>query len=269
MPGFPIINDIDFAALYRNHIQLATREPKTAQDWDSKAENLLTQGSDFQDDYSRAFVAKMALKPSDSLLDIGCGGGAIGLSVAPTIRQVYALDFSPKMLQVVQQRAQQLGINNLQPLLKSWYDNWDEVPECDVCVSSRSSMVDDLEAALNKLNAKAKRAVYMTMTVEKDFIAQDVLRHIGRDSIGFPSYIYALNILHQQGYRVSVDFICTQTGMSRVSEWNEEAFIRSVAWSLGQLREQEIQKLKAYFAQQQPAQARPNEKVWAFLSWEK
>ena len=36
-----IINDIDFAELYRNHIQLASRESKTAQDWDQKAEKML------------------------------------------------------------------------------------------------------------------------------------------------------------------------------------------------------------------------------------
>ncbi|EJS88296.1 hypothetical protein AAUPMC_13711, partial [Pasteurella multocida subsp. multocida str. Anand1_cattle] len=64
-------------------------------------------------------------------------------------------------------------------------------------MSSRSSMVADLDDAIDKLNAKAKKAVYMTMIVEKDFIARDILQYIGRDSVGFPNYMYALNLLHQ------------------------------------------------------------------------
>lgn len=270
-----IINDIDFAELYRNHIQLASRESKTAQDWDQKAEKMLQNPNDFRDgfrdDYVNAFLAKMDLRPNDSVLDVGCGGGAIGLSLASAVKQVYALDFSEKMLDVVKTRAQQLAIDNVTPMLKSWYDDWQDVPECDICVSSRSSMVNDLADALHKLNSKAKRAVYMTMTVEKDFIAIDILRSIRRDSIGFPSYIYALNLLHQQGYQVKVDFIQSCYGMTQVpaDEWNEEAFIRSVAWSIGQLNEQEIAKLKRYFAEQHPRSSYLPQRQWAFLSWQK
>ncbi|KAE9525706.1 class I SAM-dependent methyltransferase [Testudinibacter aquarius] len=264
------IHDIDFAELYRQHLRQATRAPKSAQDWDQKAEKMRQAAVDLQDDYVTAFLAKMALQAGDSVLDVGCGGGAIGLSLAKQVKQVYALDFSPKMLEVVQQRAAVLKVNNITPLLKSWDDDWRDVPLCDICVSSRSSMVNDLEAALNKLNQKAKRAVYMTMTVDKNFVAQEILQAIGRDGVGFPGYIYALNILYQQGYQVSVDFIHSTFGMNHVSEWDKAALIRSVQWSIGRLSEHEITKLEAYYHQHQTQlSSYPSQKLWALLSWRK
>lgn len=265
-----ILNDVNFAELYRNHIQLASRAPKTAQQWDQKAEKMLTGNYDQQDQYVHEFLRRMTLHPDDSVLDVGCGGGAIALALAPQVKQVYALDFSEKMLQVLHSRTQQQGINNVQPLLKSWYDNWDEVPQCDICVSSRSSMVEDLADALDKLNAKAKRAVYMTMTVEKEFIQRDVLRAIGRDSVGFPSYIYAVNLLHQQGYHAKVDFIQSNSSMSPPAISDEHAFIAAVQWSIGQLTADETALLQDYFhTQQHKLSPRSNKRQWAFLSWEK
>ena len=264
------IHDIDFAELYRNHIQLATRAPKQPQDWDEKAKKMQDTQFDLKNGYVQEFLAKMELHEDDSLLDVGCGGGAIALSVAPLVKQVYVLDYSQGMLDVLQQRALDLRINNIKPLLRAWEDNWDDIPPCDICVSSRSSMVGDLQAALNKLNAKARKAVYMTMTVDKDFIDRDVLRYIGRDGIGFPCYIYAVNMLYQQGYRVSVDFM-DSGNMIQPMAFNEEDFIRSVQWSIGSdLSETEIRKLKDYFQQNQTLIThRPTHRSWAFLSWEK
>lgn len=266
------INDINFAELYRNHIQLATREPKQPQDWDEKAKKMQQSQFDLQNGYVQEFLSRMDLNPEDSLLDVGCGGGAIALSVAPFIRQVYALDYSQGMIDVLQQRANALAISNVKPILRAWEDHWQDIPVCDICVSSRSSMVNDLQLALDKLNEKARKAVYMTMTVDKDFIDREILRFIGRDNVGFPSYIYAVNMLYQQGYKVSVDFLQSGCGMIQgENELSEEDFIRSVKWSIGSdLTHTELRKLKDYFSQNtEHLTVRPTHRQWAFLSWHK
>ncbi len=266
------INEIDFAELYRNHIRLATREPKRAQDWDEKAKKMQATQFDLQSGYVQDFLSRMQFGENDTVLDVGCGGGAIALSVAPYVRQVYALDYSPGMLDLLRQRAAQLGINNITPILRAWEDNWDDIVQCDICVSSRSSMVADLQGALDKLNAKAKKAVYMTMTVDKDFIDRDVLRFIGRDGVGFPNYIYAVNLLYQQGYAVSVNFLERGCGVPKpATDFSETDFIRSVKWSIGSdLSWAEIHKLKVYYAQHQSRLVHtPTQRRWAFLSWEK
>ena len=265
------IHDINFSELYRNHFAQASREPKQPQDWDEKATKMRRNGFDLHDEYVQDFLSRMDLAQGGTLLDVGCGGGAIALAAAPYFSQVYALDYSQGMLSLLRQRAAESGIKNIRPCLRAWEDDWHDIPSCDVCVSSRSSMVADLQTALNKLNAKAKKAVYMTMTVEKDFIHQDVLRYIGRDGIGFPNYIYAVNMLHQQGYLVNVDFLdsgCTVIATDSVSE---EDFIRSVTWSIGSnLTDTELKRLKDYFQQnREKIMIPPAQKKWAFLSWRK
>ncbi|HDR0619728.1 class I SAM-dependent methyltransferase [Pasteurella multocida] len=264
------LRDVDFAELYRNHYQMAAREPKTAQDWDRKAEKMQHSEFDLNNHYVQAFVSRMDLNNVESLLDVGCGGGAICLAIAPQVKQVYGLDYSERMLSVLQQRATKLGFEHVQAIQKSWDESWEEVPVCDICVSSRSSMVADLDDAIDKLNAKAKKAVYMTMIVEKDFIARDILQYIGRDSVGFPNYMYALNLLHQKGYHASVDFITSTCGLVEPEKMTEESFIQSVQWSIGQLTDQEIQKLKAYYVTHPNlTSARGEFKTWAFVSWKK
>ncbi|WP_439291386.1 class I SAM-dependent methyltransferase [Lonepinella koalarum] len=270
------INDINFSELYKNHIQVATREPKQPQDWDRKAEQMQTSQFDLKNNYVQAFLSRMDLRDVNSVLDVGCGGGAIALACAPYVQRVYGLDYSQGMLNLLQLRSQHLNIHNILPILRAWDDDWFDVPECDVCVSSRSSMVNDLQSALDKLNAKAQKAVYMTMTVDKDFIDRDILRFIDRDGVGFPNYIYAVNMLYQQGYQVKVDFLESGCGLvepqcEKSAVISEQDFIRTVKWSIGSnLSEVEMAKLKDYYQQHQgKVNVRPAMKKWAFLSWEK
>ncbi|WP_424411566.1 methyltransferase domain-containing protein [Pasteurella sp. PK-2025] len=264
------LQDVDFAQLYRNHFQLASRQPKTAQDWDEKAAKMQHSDFDLHNQYVQHFVRRMTLSGCESLLDVGCGGGAICLAIAPHFKQVYGLDYSEGMLSLLQQRAEKLGLTHIQPLCKSWEENWDDVPECDICVSSRSSMVADLDEAIDKLNAKAKKAVYMTMLVEREFIAREILQYIGRDNVGFPNYMYALNLLHQKGYYASVDFIETGCGLLPPEKQDEASFIQCVQWSIGELSAEEVEKLKTYYATHPDLiSARPTRQRWAFLSWKK
>ena len=93
----------------------------------------------------------------------------------------------PGLLDVLQSRAEEEGLNNIETLCRSWDDNWDDVPQCDIAVASRSTMVNDMEDALNKLNAKARRHVYTTHTVDRHFIASDIMDCIGRRAVDFPN----------------------------------------------------------------------------------
>ncbi len=263
------IFDIDFGELYRSHANESIRQPKLPEDWDQKANRMRSGGGCVTADYISAFLTRMKLDGIETALDIGCGGGTIALAIAPMIQKVYALDYSPKMLEVVDERASELDITNYETILKSWEDDWSEIPECDICISSRSSMVADLEDALAKLNAKAKKSVYMTMTVEKDFVNRDILRAIGRDSVGFPTYIYAVNLLYQQGYQVSVDFIEANHQVSSQTIANVEDFIQAVTWSIGDLTADEVEKLTQYyddFGHTLPTVYHTN-RPWAFLKW--
>ncbi|AWM80831.1 SAM-dependent methyltransferase [Gammaproteobacteria bacterium ESL0073] len=265
------INDIDFGALYRNHFQRAERKPKTAIDWDEKSVNSSGNFAEVDTPYVKEFVSRMDISEAETLLDIGCGGGVISLAIAAKLKKLYALDFSAGMLALLAKNIKAMQVNNITPMQLAWEDNWDSVPVCDICVASRSTMVDDLEMALNKINQKTKKRAYLTMTVGQDFIANEILECIGRKSRGFPNYIYAVNILAQQGYNVKVDFIEAEHSPHKNKTPDLEGFIRMVQWSVGYLSDQEIECLIHFYMNNVKSKANlfKTNKMWAFLSWNK
>ncbi|WP_291953349.1 class I SAM-dependent methyltransferase [Campylobacter sp.] len=264
------IFDIDFTTLYKNHFNLSSRKDKTPKDWKDKAKKMQNSCFDLEDDYTKQFIQAMKFDKTDTILDVGCGGGALALALAPYVKAVYALDFCQDMLDIVTKRAKDLKIKNIFPILRAWEEDWQDIPVCDICISSRSSMVSDLNKALDKLNKHAKKAVYMSMIVEKDFISPKILQAIKRDSVGFPNYIYALNLLYQKNYFASVNFIESKGSFVNSQVISTEDFIESVSWSIGKLSEQEIEYLKDFHMQNpQITSAYEPLKKWALLHWDK
>ena len=122
MPDHPQIADIDFEALYREHMAAAGR-PKPASVWDARAETAVLPPAD--EGYTAEFVRRLDLTHCTSLLDVGCGPGHIALAVAPRVPQVYGLDYSTGMLARLMANAQAQGATGVQALHRSWDDDWE------------------------------------------------------------------------------------------------------------------------------------------------
>ena len=213
MSTYPSIDDIDFADLYRRHMA-AVRRPKSAEEWDVRAEAMTLPPADTG--YTAEFVRRMNLSGCDTLLDVGCGLGNIALAVAPKLSQVYGLDYSPRMLARFAQHAREQGASGAHAILRSWDDDWHDVPVCDIVVASLSTAVMDMADALRKLHAKARKRVYLTSVVNGQ--PGDASRP------AWPDYIYILNILHAMGIHARVDYMAGATSFS--AQW---AFI---AWDV-------------------------------------
>lgn len=204
----PSIQDIDFGALYRAHMAAVGR-PKPPSVWDARAEAMEHRG--IHDGYAAEFVQRMDLEGCDSLLDVGCGQGNIALALAPRLKMVHGLDYSPGMLTLFKQNAQAQGLSNAHAILRSWTDDWGDIPECDVVVASRSTAVMDMEDALRKLHAKAKKRVYLTSLVGGQFRGADLQAALGRPAPeALPDYIYILNILYAMGIHARLDYIVSR-----------------------------------------------------------
>lgn len=150
-----MIKTIDFGQLYREHLARSGRVFKTPEEWDKKAADMRTKVLDSS--YRTDFVSRMQCAAEDTLLDVGCGPGTIGLALAPQVKQVYGLDYSQGMLDAMLDNAAELKLENVQPILASWDDDWGAVPVCDIAVVSRASIVADMEDALDKLNRHARK----------------------------------------------------------------------------------------------------------------
>ncbi len=213
MPTHPSIDDIDFGELYRQHMAAVGR-PKSAEVWDARAEGMKLPP--FDTGYTAEFVRRMDLSGCDSLLDVGCGPGHIALAVAHRLTTVVGLDHSPRMLALFTQNAQAQGAGGASTILRSWYEDWADVPVCDIAVASRSTAVMDMADALRKLNAKARKRVYLTSLVGGRFGDEAKRAAAGQPAApALPDHVYIVNILHAWGIHARVDFIGTQPG----SKW--------------------------------------------------
>lgn len=259
------ILDLDFGLLYREHFAASGGRQKPPESWDARAAE---QGRDAGGSlYADEFVRRMDLTGCRTLLDVGCGPGTIALAVAPRLERVYGLDYSRGMLDAMLANAAAQGLGNVEAILRSWDEAWDDVPECDVVVASRSTLVLDMEDALSRLDAKARRRVCLTSLVGGRFVPAEVLAVLGREQPAFPDYIYIVNLLHRMGRHPRLDYI-------RVERRQEEApglerLVRRVESSLGVLRGEERERLEAWYNADPARASRAREPFrWAFVSWE-
>ncbi|ATA21444.1 methyltransferase family protein [Gibbsiella quercinecans] len=264
-----LIDDIDFATLYQQQMKLAKRTEKTPEHWDRRAEKMAQTCANPQDPYLAQLIARMDFTGAQTLLDMGCGPGSVCLNVADRLQRVYGLDYSSGMLAVARQRAQAQGIANATLLRKAWEDSWDDVPQCDIAVASRSTLVADLRQAMRKLNDKARLRVYTTHTVSPSFVDPAIQRALGRPVVELPNYAYAFNVLYQMGIQPRVDFIRGPNCQAQTDTF--EAFISAVAWSTGELNDEEKQRLFDYFTQRKhgPRPLVAPTRDWALLWWDR
>ena len=257
--------DIDFAQRYRQHLAAARGQPKPPQAWDQRAGELGQRA--LHSRYADDFIARMRLDGVRTLLDVGCGAGALALPLAARLERVVALDYSPGMLEALSRNAQAHGLDNIQPVLRAWEDDWSDVPACDIVVASRSTVVEDMAGALAKLHAKARLRVYLTHLAGGHFIDPAIQQVVGRTRPAMPDYIYLINILHGMGIQPSLDYISVPSQLAAASDFDDYA--RRVARSMGGLDDDEHARLRAWYERASP-QARAGAPLrWALIHWQK
>ena len=258
------ILDVDFGRLYRDHLAASGREAKPPEAWDGRVADLArTAGESL---YVAEFVRRMDLEGCATLLDVGCGPGAIALAVADRLEHVYGLDYSRSMLDALVAGAAARGLSNVVPIERSWEGDWSDVPACDVVVASRSTLVSDLADALARLDAKAKKRVYLTSLAGGGFLERELLEAVGRARPPLPDYIYVVNLLHRMGRHPRLDYIRGDRRPAAPPSW--DSLLRRVEFALGALGDDERDRLEAFYRSDPERACRGGARRWAFVSWE-
>ena len=192
-------------------MQAARRRADDASVWDEKAKTFpVKHGS--QEGYVSQFLKLASIQPGETVLDMGCGTGALATPLAQSGNHVIACDFSRGMLEKMVQDQNELGVTGVDVHLLSWADDWNEAglgpKSVDVAIASRSIVTTDLRASMLKLDRVARRRVCLTIpcgptphTDERLFEAVGIQRRIGRD------FLYAFNILASSGINPEVAYI--------------------------------------------------------------
>lgn len=144
----------------------------------------------------------------DTVLDVGCGEGSVTIPIAKRVKKVIGLDSSPKMLEFLEKRADDNGIDNIETILKPLEEiTYDEIGDVDVVVCSRSlNGIIPIDEVLVELDRIANRYVFITVFgPENKKIEKDFEKELGRKTEDFPDYNYFFNILFDLGIYPNVE----------------------------------------------------------------
>lgn len=255
------IQKINFKKLYIKQKKRSSFKAKTSLQWDQKAKGMNERV--FKSIYVDEFLQKVELKNAKTLLDVGCGPGTLGISLASKLEKVYCVDFSKAMLKLVKQNAKEKNYKNVKTIHKSFEQNWDDVPKCDILIASRCMEVENLHKTITLLNQKAKK-IYITYKIGGSFIDEDILNILKRKIVPKPDYIYLVNILYSMGIYAKVDFIKSEN--TKYNANSKDEFIQKIKWSLGDISPKEERRLSKFY--QTKYKKQPNFVRWAFISYE-
>lgn len=265
-------------------MQAARRHADDAAVWDERAKSFpVKHGA--QTSYVQGFLRLAGVQPGETVLDMGCGTGALATPLAQAGNKVIACDFSQGMLDVMVEDQRALGVTGVEVRKMSWADDWRSFgladKGVDVALASRSIVTSDLRASLLKLDRVAKRRVCITLpcgpspkTDERLLAAAGLSQKLGRD------FLYAFNILAQMGINPEVAYI--PSVRMELYESREEALdgfstiVRDAAAHLVTADEMEtaLARLRTWLEENLVSDERgwhlsEDRKVtWAFIAWQ-
>jgi 2-polyprenyl-3-methyl-5-hydroxy-6-metoxy-1,4-benzoquinol methylase len=87
---------------------------KSEKFWDKSASKFDQAGKKDEQTYIRIIDrTKKYLKPSDTVLDFGCGTGLISNDIADSVKFIHAIDISSKMIEIAKSKADNRKIQNI------------------------------------------------------------------------------------------------------------------------------------------------------------
>ena len=213
-------------------------------DWDKAAASFHKRAK--KDDYHDLLFSKLILDENDSVLDLGCGEGSITLPLAKTVRKVTGVDSSTKMLELLNQRAEEQGIDNVETILKPLEDiTYDEVGPHDVVLASRSlNGIIPIKETLETIDKIANKYVFITLFGPENWkIEGNFNEYIGRENKHFPGHNYLFNILFNMGIYANVE----RLDIKAYREYdNIEEAMDNGKFRLDLLNDEEKDKLREY-----------------------
>ena len=208
-PFVPQLTSIDWNKEWKQ-LQQARRRFDDAGYWDKRAATFTTK--DAPNPYVERFLELAGIRDDETVFDMGCGTGALSVPLGKRGNKVVAADFSRGMLDRLQETLDREEVRTVFPKQMSWSDDWPALGVrpgmVDVAIASRSVATTDLRDSLLRLTDVARRRVCVTLaTGSSPRTDERILNAIGLTSVLGRDYLYAFNILANEGLRPEVAYI--------------------------------------------------------------
>ncbi|MEL6348975.1 MAG: class I SAM-dependent methyltransferase [Myxococcota bacterium] len=126
--------------------------------WDASADNYDRTEERFEAIHRRSREnARRHVKPTDVVLDYGCGTGTTACDLAPRVKSVHGIDISSKMVDLAQQKAREGGIGNATFARVDIFDGSFEAESFDVILAFNIlHTIPDPQASIRRMHALLK-----------------------------------------------------------------------------------------------------------------
>lgn len=267
------VRNFDWNAIWQEDYLRRKSKKNQKEYWNKRAPSFAQHAE--QSAYVTDFIGLQAWDRTCSVLDVGCGAGTLAVPLSKLVRQVTAIDFSDRMIELLGEKCRALAIDNVERKIVSWEDDWDQagLKKHDVVVASRSLVAFDLRAALLKLDRMAKKRVIVSSIVGDGPFDPKIFEAIGRPLNGRLDYICVYNLLYQLGIFANVTFV-TNLSDDKTYIDIDDAVIGS-RWMINDMTAEEERKLRKYLQHQlvpgNDGLVFPDRHLvrWAIISWEK
>lgn len=266
-------NDIDWSHLHEQARKKKAWQSKGKSDWDKKAPSFSRKTKDSV--YAQRVVEQIPVSRSTSVLDIGAGSGALAIPIAHKVHHLTALDYSQGMIDELQAEAQLQGLHNITCHTCAWEDDWSAqgIKPHDICIASRSIGVQDLSAALKKINNFALQQVFITDRINPTPFDEEAFKAIKRPFQTGPDYIFSLNMLYRFGIHPEMRII----EFDKETQFkNLDVAVDSFEWMFHGMTGIERERLHDYLRERVIAETTDQITIrqgsphrWALISWKK
>lgn len=204
--------------------------------WNSSAKDYIYDGSvNFENNSFLKFMRdKVKFTSEMNVLDIGCGAGAYSVAVAPEVRKVVGVDFSPEMLKEAKSAAERNGISNAEFIRRDWY-NCDEnefKSQYDIVFAHTTPAISDYNSLMKMMYASRKYC-FLCMPARRSNEILDSLRlMLGMKKPNTDeSAAFIFDTVWLNG--------CNPETVYENKTWNSrKTFDDAVTWYLGRLKEE-------------------------------
>ena len=234
-------NKINWQKLWQDKLNKKTDRKK---DWDKAAPKFHKSAK--RDDYHKLLLKQLNIKPTDTILDLGCGEGTITIPLSKISKHITGLDSSKKMLELLNEKCEKQDINNINTIEMDIEEiKYENLGEYDIVIASRSlNNILNINEIISEINKIAQKSVYITLFGPNNWrIEREFYEWINKPYADFPTHDYFFNILFNLGIYSNVKNL--DIGKPREYDSINDA-IESGKWRTDSLSDEELKLLKEY-----------------------
>ena len=218
-PPEPVCTDPDWNEVWKtrqNQHALSKSADDSSHNWD-KVENAERYDANSRIEYDariRITLDGLDARRDSRVLDIGAGPGTLAIPLAPRVREITAVEPGVGMVAILRERAAKEGITNISCVQKCWEDvdiARDLGAPYDIVIASLSLTMEDIRAALLKMDAASRQYVCLYWFVDLPFwerMYADLWEPLhGSRYYAGPKADCLFNVLYQMGIYPHVEML--------------------------------------------------------------